>query len=56
MGLSYEIKQFVKENPLDAENREDLLNWTCDQFGINSDEQVNEIYDLIRKLHPFMEK
>lgn len=46
MTLTAEMKKWVLDNPEEADNKEDLLNWACDKFDI---EDAEEICDFIYK-------
>ena len=47
--LSYEIKKYVKDNPEDADNCEDLFNWALSTFrGLDKNEE-DLLWDFIRQ-------
>lgn len=46
----HKIKQWIKDNPMDAENREDLANWCCEEFNIDDDAQADKIWNWCREL------
>lgn len=46
--LDSEVKRWIKENPLDADNCEDLSCWAAEEFNL-SDEQLDEAYVYARK-------
>lgn len=46
----YEIKRWIKNNPMDAECREDLADWACDRFEVTEDEDADKIWNLVRDL------
>ena len=39
--LTSEMKKYVLENPDEADNKEDLLNWACDKFDIDDAEEIH---------------
>ena len=45
--LTHEMQRFILDNPMDADNCEDLCNWTCDEFNL-SDNEVDDVWDFIR--------
>ena len=51
----YQIKKYIKDNPENADNLEDLLNWTCDKFNI-PENRIDEVWNLCRELQPFLQK
>lgn len=54
--LPYKVKEYIEDNPQDAECIEDLENWCCDQFEISDDATADEVFKYARECHPFMEK
>jgi hypothetical protein len=54
--LSGSIKQWIKDNPMDAECIEDLECWCCEEFEILDDETADEIFQYARDCHPCMDK
>ena len=51
--MNYKIKEFINENPEEAECLEDLFNWTLDyaqeQGFVLSEYEEDEIFDYIKK-------
>ena len=45
----YDIKKWIKNNPMDAENKEDLTNWACDEFNVE-DADVDKVWKLVDQL------
>lgn len=50
------VKKYILNNPWHAENKEDLWNYCCNHFNIEDDAEVEEVYQLIRRLQPLMPK
>jgi len=51
----YKIKQWIKENPLDAKCQEDLWTWALDHFDV-PEEHEEEVWSWVRNLHIEMTK
>ena len=47
--MEYKIKQWIKDNPIDADCREDLCNWACEEFEIDDDKTVKEVWDYAKQ-------
>jgi hypothetical protein len=46
-SLSYELKKYIRENPDEADNQEDLLNWACDKFQLSDNDDMDVLWDFI---------
>lgn len=46
--MRQEVVNYVIDNPDKADNIEDMLNWTCEKFGIHEEDMVEEVFRLIR--------
>lgn len=51
---SYDIKKWLEENPMNAENLEDLFNWCCDEFNVPK-EKLDDVWNWCRRAQPFLE-
>ncbi len=49
MNDSYAIEVWIKNNPMNAENQEDLWNWACEEFNVSETDE-NEVWAMVRKL------
>lgn len=47
--LTYETKQWLRDNPMDADNQEDLINWCLDEFNISSEDMIASICYYVRR-------
>lgn len=45
----HEIKKFIRDNPMDADNREDLINWACEKFDV-PESDAGKVVRLVREL------
>ena len=45
--MEYKFKLYLKENPLDADNAEDLSTWAAEEFDL-TDAEMDEVYNYCR--------
>lgn len=46
--VTFEIKKYIKDNPDDNDNAEDMFNNICNKFRIEDDEALDQIWKYIR--------
>jgi len=46
----HKVKQWIKENPMNAENLEDLEQFCCDHFEIDDDADADKVYKFCKEL------
>ena len=47
--MTKEMKTWIDENPMDAENREDLVTWAAEEFEVD-DKTCDEMWEYARRV------
>ena len=44
----YDVKKWVRDNPEEADNREDLFNWACEKFDVKKEDEDDVWKEVVK--------